>query len=86
MSYRVEIAERAADALDRLGTKTRIRVVRDLEGLAEEPRPNGCVKLKGESDLYRIRVGDYRVVYHIEDDILRVLVVRIGHRKDVYRR
>ena len=56
-----------------------------MDGLAKEPRPKGVKKLSGADDLYRIRVGDYRVVYQIRDDRLIVLVVRIGHRKDVYR-
>ena len=51
--------------------------------LAGDPRPNGCRKLSG-SEEYRIRVGDYRVLYEIEDAVLRILVVRVGHRRDVY--
>ena len=53
--------------------------------LAEEPRPPGVVKMHGGGGYYRLRVGDYRVVYAIEDDVLLVLVVRIGHRREVYR-
>jgi len=56
-----------------------------MDGLAKEPRPKGVNRLTGAADLYRIRVGDYRVVYQIQDNRLIVLVVRIGHRKDVYR-
>ncbi len=56
-----------------------------MDGLAVNPRPKGVKKLSGLDDLYRIRVGDYRIVYQIHDDRLIVLVVRIGHRKDVYR-
>jgi len=55
-----------------------------LETLAEDPRPHGVKKLRGEDDLYRVRVGDYRVVYTIADERLVVLVVNLGHRKDIY--
>jgi len=54
--------------------------------LEENARPSGCVKLAGEPDLYRIRVGDYRIVYQVKDTALIVLVLSIGHRRDIYRR
>ncbi len=56
-----------------------------LDSLAKNPRPPGCVKLQGGDDLYRVRVGDYRVVYTIQDTVLVVLVVEAGHRRDIYR-
>ena len=59
------------------------RIEERIGELADEPRPNGCLKLTGQES-YRIRVGDYRIIYEIEDDILTVLVVKIGHRRDVY--
>jgi mRNA interferase RelE/StbE len=71
--------------MDRLPAKVRGRIVETLEELRKDPRPSGYVKLKGEDNLWRIRVGQYRVVYAIEDDVLTVLVVRVSHRKDVYR-
>jgi mRNA interferase RelE/StbE len=61
------------------------RLVAAMRGLANAPRPPGCEKLAGAEDLYRIRVGDYRIVYQIQDEVLRVLVVKIGHRREVYR-
>jgi mRNA interferase RelE/StbE len=61
------------------------RVDERILALAEEPRPPRAVKLQGAEGYFRIRVGDYRVVYAIEDDVLIVLVVRIGHRREVYR-
>ena len=64
--------------------KDRQRIVRKIEGLAENPRPPGCQKLSGY-DRYRIRQGQYRIVYAVEDDALIVYVVKVGHRKDVYR-
>jgi len=60
-------------------------VTEALAVLRDDPRPPGCVKLTGADDLWRIRVGQYRVVYTIRDDELLVLVVRVAHRRDVYR-
>jgi len=57
-----------------------------IDILSENTRPPGCVKLAGEPDLYRIRVGDYRIVYQLRNQALTVLVVSIGHRKDIYRK
>jgi mRNA interferase RelE/StbE len=59
---------------------------RRLDALSHDPRPAGCERLSGIENLFRVRVGDYRIVYEIADDILVVLVIRIGHRSDVYRR
>jgi mRNA interferase RelE/StbE len=61
------------------------RLVVAMRGLATDPRPPGCEKLAGVADLFRIRVGDYRIIYHIRDEALLVLVVKIGHRREVYR-
>jgi mRNA interferase RelE/StbE len=63
---------------------SRLRVAIDY--LEQNPRPSGCVKLAGEPDLYRIRVGDYRVVYQVNDPNLTVLVLAIAHRSEIYRR
>ncbi len=60
------------------------RVAAKLRALAEDPRPRGCQKLAGREDIWRVRVGDYRVLYQILDESLLVLVVRVRHRKDVY--
>lgn len=57
-----------------------------IEQLSNDPRPQGVVSLSGENNLLRIRDGDYRIVYSVEDDILLILVVGVGHRKDIYRR
>jgi mRNA interferase RelE/StbE len=83
--YRVEIARRALKALAELprGEQQRVRAAIDL--LADNPRPPGCTKLIGEDDAYRVRVGVYRIVYEVLDDSLLVHVVRVGHRRDVYR-
>lgn len=65
--------------------KDRKRIVAAILALADEPRPVGCEKLAGASDRYRVRVGRYRIVFSIADRDLIVLVVRVAHRKDVYR-
>ena len=62
------------------------RIVKSLHGLEDNPRPPGCVKLQGNEELYRVRAGDYRIVYQIRDTVLLVLVVQIGHRGEIYRR
>ena len=60
------------------------KIIEDISGLATTPRPAGCKKLKGYKNSYRIIVGDYRIIYVIEDKILRILVIAVGHRRDVY--
>jgi mRNA interferase RelE/StbE len=62
------------------------RIKSAIQELSNNPRPDSCTKLKGDKrDYYRIRVGNYRVIYSIEDEILLVLVVRVGHRREIYQ-
>jgi mRNA interferase RelE/StbE len=84
MKYKIVIAEPAIKALGKLPGKFRRQISEKIDALADNPRPAGTEKLAGV-DLYRIRSGDSRVIYKIKDDVLIVLVVRIGHRKDIYR-
>jgi mRNA interferase RelE/StbE len=85
-SYRVLIKPSAAKEIEAVDQKRdRQRIVAKIFALADEPRPAGSEKLAGESDRYRIRVGRFRIVYSITDDELLVFVVRVAHRKDVYR-
>jgi len=84
--YRVKFAPRAARDFCSLERATQQRLRGQIDRLEEDPRPRGCEKLSGGDDLYRIRVGDYRIVYQVQDRVLVVLVVRVGHRRDVYRR
>jgi mRNA interferase RelE/StbE len=85
-SYRVLIKPSAAKEIEAVGQKRdRRRIVASILALADDPRPAGCEKLAGQTDRYRIRIGRFRVVYSIGDDELVVLVVRVAHRKDVYR-
>ena len=83
--YRVEIARRALTSIRALPRKEQQRVRAAIELLADTPRPPGCVAVKGESSAYRVRVGDYRVVYEIHDARLLIRVVLVGHRRQVYR-
>jgi mRNA interferase RelE/StbE len=84
--YRVEYERTAAKELARLPRQAAARVVEAIELLAENPRPPGFSKIVGTANGYRIRVGDYRVLYAIEDAVLVIVVVRIAKREVVYRR
>lgn len=86
MAYRVDISPRAASEFRSLTKATQRRLQPHIDALAETPRPPGITKLSGTDDLYRLRVGDYRIIYRIDDDVLHILVVMIGHRRDIYRR
>jgi mRNA interferase RelE/StbE len=81
----VRLTPSAAREFRRLQGLMRERVRAAIDGLADEPRPVGCAKLAGRDD-YRIRVGDHRVVYAVDDGERLVIVARIAHRREVYRR
>jgi mRNA interferase RelE/StbE len=83
--YHVEIKGSALKALATLPAKHRRQIESVIDGLALNPRPIGVKKMAGEKTLHRVHSGTYRIVYDIFDDIVSVCVVRIGHRKDVYR-
>ena len=86
VSYRLFIKPSASKELARLGTKhDRARIVAAIHRLPDSPRPVGCEKLSGADHLYRIRIGDYRVIYEILDDVLLITAVKAGHRRDIYR-
>ncbi len=84
--YRVHLARRAVKSIARLPRTEQQRIRAAIDLLADEPRPPGCVALTGEAGVYRVRVGDYRILYEVVDERLLILVVRVGHRRDVYRR
>jgi mRNA interferase RelE/StbE len=86
MAYRIEVKPQAEKALARIPNPHRRRIAKAIDGLARAPRPAGCIKLTGADNAYRIRVGDYRIVYEIVDRVLIVYIVRVAHRKDVYRK
>jgi len=86
MTYSIEIAPAARRQLKKLDQPARRRIARRIDSLASDPRPEGVVKLTDVSPpLYRVREGDYRIVYAVQDDRLVVLVVRVAYRSQVYR-
>ena len=89
MAYRVEVTPAAERDLRKLDPHVRKRVNRDILRLGENPRPHGAEKMEAKEKLYRVYVGpgkNYRVIYQIRDEVLLVLVVKVGDRKEVYRR
>ncbi len=85
-TYRIELAPAAVRQLRKLDPAARRRVQAAVELLAQEPRPAGAKKLAGGDGEWRVRTGDYRVVYEIQDEVLMVLVVAVGHRRTIYQR
>ena len=85
MTYRIEFSREASRVFQRLSQDLQRRLDTKIQALSREPRPVHCSKMAGVEDAYRIRVGDYRVVYRIYSGHLVVLVLRIGHRREVYR-
>ena len=82
--YQVKISKRAEKALRKVPTKSVHAIRAKVRALADNPRPDGCKKLVTSDDLYRVRAGNYRVLYTISDDVLVITVIKIGNRKDVY--
>jgi mRNA interferase RelE/StbE len=85
MSYEVQILPKAARQIKALSVEVRQDISLTIQSLANKPRPIGVKKLSGEKDIYRVRVGNYRVLYQIVDKVLVVVVVSVGHRREVYR-
>ena len=83
--YRIEVRPAAARALRKLDPSVRPRIQGAIALLAEDPRPPASRRLRGRSG-YRVRVGDHRIIYTVTDDVLLVVVVTPGHRRDVYKR
>jgi mRNA interferase RelE/StbE len=84
MTYRIALSPMAARQLRKLDAQVRRRVQAALDLLAEQPRPPAATRLVGGAGGWRVRTGDYRIVYEIEEDRLLILVLRIGHRREVY--
>ena len=85
-SYSVEVKPPARKELEALPNNVLARVVQKIEFLGDTPRPTGCKKLKGYKDQWRVRVGDWRVVYIIDDPAKLISVTRVAHRREVYER
>ena len=85
MTYTIRYRTPARKALRKLDKQIAHRLLKAIETLAENPRPPGCVQLQGGAGEMRIRVGDYRIVYDVYDTELVILVLQVGHRREVYR-
>lgn len=81
--YRVQLARRTIKAIEALPRREQQRVRAAIDLLGETPRPPGCIAMKGEASTYRVRVGNYRIVYEVHDAVLLIQVVRVGNRRDV---
>jgi mRNA interferase RelE/StbE len=84
-TYRLLLTSAADKEIESLPEKVVERLLPAIRELANEPRPRGCKKLAGTKDTFRIRVGDYRVIYEVHDKEVIVLVIRVTHRKDAYQ-
>lgn len=85
MKYRIEVKRSAAKALKKIPQADWKRISQRIDSLAEQLPNPVTTKMKGENPFHKIRVGDYRIIYEIQDEILLVLIVKVGHRKDSYR-
>ena len=85
MAYSIAFAAAAKRQFDKLPRPAQRQLGEVIAQLAENPRPSGVVKLASEDGLYRVRAGDYRAIYRIEDYRLLLLVIKVGHRRDIYR-
>jgi mRNA interferase RelE/StbE len=83
--YETRLTKRVERQLSKLVPEVQVRLQLAIDALEENPRPDGVKKLKGKDNQYRIRVGDYRIVYTIEDQKLLIVVVQLGARSDVYK-
>jgi mRNA interferase RelE/StbE len=84
--YEVHLERAVENDLKRLPTTTFHRIILQIKALAENPRPSGCRKLTGSKNDWRIRIGDYRVLYEIDEKARAVRIMRVRHRREIYRR
>lgn len=85
MSYKLEYKNSVKKELRKLNKPDRIAIIGKIELLKDESHPEGSAKLKGSQDLYRFRHGDYRVIYQIQKQVVIITIIRIGHRRDIYK-
>jgi mRNA interferase RelE/StbE len=85
VKYKVEVSASAEKIIKKLPKQTLAKILSVLEGLSVDPRPVGCRKLAGHHLIYRLRVQTYRIIYEIHDDIVLIRILKVGHRKDIYR-
>ena len=86
MPYRIEVSPAAARQLKKLDRRILAEIAERIDSLAVDPRPHGCEKLSGYDNLYRVRVGDNRIVYGIEDQLVLVVILKVGSRAEIYQR
>ena len=86
MTYTIEFTPRARRDFKALPPEVQKRMQPRINALAEQPRPSGVTALKGEPDLLRLRVGDYRLIYRVAEERRMVVLAKIGHRRDIYKR
>ncbi|MBA3956903.1 MAG: type II toxin-antitoxin system RelE/ParE family toxin [Parachlamydiaceae bacterium] len=84
MTYKVFVNPKVEKALAKIDNKMALKIRNKIRELAKEPRHDGAIKLQGEENAYRTRVGDYRIIYEIYDAKVLVMVINVGHRKEVY--
>jgi mRNA interferase RelE/StbE len=84
-SYEIEVTRSAEKALFKLPKTSLTRVLQRIEALADDPFPPGCKRLVGQKSVYRLRVASYRIVYEVLSKVVRIRILKIGHRKHVYR-
>lgn len=82
--YSIQVKQSAEKELGKIPKKELLKILEKIESLSNDPHPTGSIKLSNQ-DKYRVRVGNYRILYRVEDNTLTVFVVKIGHRKDIYR-
>ncbi len=85
MTYRIEFKKAAAKSLKRIPKADQKRIAEKIDSLSENLPAQEITKMKGDNPFHKIRVGNYRIVYEIQDDLLVILIVKIGHRKYIYR-
>ena len=83
--YKIHIKPSAAKEIESAPKKDRLRIIKRIQDLSSDPRPPGCEKLSGHDDKYRVRQGTYRIIHTISDVGLVICIVKVGHRKEVYR-
>lgn len=83
--YKLTYKKSVEKDLRNIAGPVRKLIVAKIQGLARDPRPNGSTKIRGGDKLYRLRSGEYRIIYRVEDGILTILVLKVGHRREVYR-
>lgn len=85
MSYRIEVKRSAAKAFKKIPKADRKRIIDKIDSLIENSPNPDTTKMKGDNPFHKIRSGDYRIIYEIQEDILLILIVKVGHRKEIYR-